>query len=154
MQRLPYLALVSLAVVSFALLLSSCGSDSDSGSTPSPTGDPSTPPPSSAARKVVFDGELHGCLYGGVLVETGIDENRNGTLDDDEVDASEAVCNGAPGDDGSDGQDGQDGATGSDGLTSLIKRTVLIAGDANCPAGGEFVETGIDDDGNGTLEAR
>ena len=124
MHRLPYLAVVSFALL---LALSSCGS---SGS--------STDDPSSAARKVEFDGELHGCLYGGVLVHTGIDENRNGTLDDDEVDASEAVCNGAPGD---------------DGLPSLLKRTVLAIGDANCPAGGEFIQSGIDDDGNGTLEA-
>ena len=131
MHRLPYIALVS-----FALLLSSCGS---SGS--STDDDPTSP--STAARKVEFEGDRHGCRYGGVLVQTGIDENRNGTLDDDEVDASEAVCNGAP---------GADGATGDDGLTSLIKRTVLLPEDANCPAGGEFVETGIDDDRNGTLE--
>ena len=182
MHRLPYLALVSLALVSFALLLSSCGGSGSS------TDDPTSP--STAARRVdLAPGDQ--CAYGGVLVQTGIDENRNGTLDDDEVDASEAVCNGLPsllkrtvlepGDDdncpaggefiesGIDANgngtleasevddsaylcDGQQGDTGSDGLTSLIKRTVLIAGDANCPAGGEFVETGIDDNGNGTLE--
>ena len=141
MMRYTYLALVSFALL---LGMSSCDSSGSSTDDPSPTGDSSTPPPSSAARKVEFDGDRHGCRYGGVLVQTGIDDNSNGTLDDDEVDASEAVCNGAP---------GADGATGDNGLTSLIKRTVLLAEDANCPAGGEFVETGIDDDGNGTLEA-
>ena len=132
MHRLPYIALVS-----FALLLSSCGGSGSS------TDDPTSP--SSAARRVVFEDNQHGCPYGGVLVQTGIDENRNGTLDDDEVDASEAVCNGAP---------GADGTPGDDGLPSLLKRTVLEPGDDdNCPAGGEFIESGIDDDGNGTLEA-
>ena len=124
MHRFPY-----IAVISFALLLSSCGSSGSS------TDDPTSP--STAARKVdLAPGEQ--CAYGGVLVQTGIDENRNGTLDDDEVDASEAVCNGAPGD---------------DGLPSLLKRTVLEPGDDdNCPAGGEFIESGIDDNGNGTLD--
>ena len=129
MHRLPYIALVS-----FALLLSSCGGSGSS------TDDPTSP--SSAARRVVFEDNQHGCPYGGVLVQSGIDENRNGTLDDDEVDASEAVCNGAP---------GADGATGDDGLTSLLERTDLAPGD-QCAYGGVLVQSGIDDNRDGVLD--
>lgn len=32
------------------------------------------------------------CPYGGTLVETGIDENTSGVLDDNEVDGSESIC--------------------------------------------------------------
>ena len=129
MHRLPYIALVS-----FALLLSSC--DSSGSSTDD---DPTSP--STAARKVdLAPGDQ--CAYGGVLVQTGIDENRNGTLDDDEVDASEAVCNGAP---------GADGATGDDGLTSLLERTDLAPGE-QCAYGGVLVQSGIDDNRDGVLD--
>ena len=138
MQRHTYIALVSFALL---LGMSSCGS-SGSGTDDDPTS------PSTAARRVVFEDNQHGCPYGGVLVQTGIDDNRNGTLDDDEVDASEAVCNGAPGDDGS---DGQDGAPGSDGLTSLLERTDIAPGE-QCPHGGVLVRSGIDDNRDGVLD--
>ena len=133
MLRHTYLALVAFALL---LGLSSCGG-SGSGSS---TDDASTPPPSTAARQVDLDPDDERCPYGGVLVQTGIDENRNGKLDDDEVDASEAVCNGAP------------GTNGDDGLPSLLKRTVLAIGDANCPAGGEFIQSGVDANGNSILD--
>ncbi|MEM6773352.1 MAG: imelysin family protein [Pseudomonadota bacterium] len=61
-----------------------------------------------------------------------------------------AACEG---DDVSDGMDGANGAPGADGLTSLIAQTVLPAGDSNCPEGGTQVDSGIDANGNGTLEA-
>ena len=37
------------------------------------------------------------CLYGGVKIESGIDENKNGILDDNEVDKTQYVCHGSPG---------------------------------------------------------
>lgn len=43
-------------------------------------------------------------------------------------------------------------APGTDGLNALIKLTAETAG-ANCAAGGSKVETGLDADRNGTLEA-
>lgn len=53
--------------------------------------------PSVAAKTVFIAPGDADCPYGGALVETGIDENTNGVLDPGEVDASEKVCNGAPG---------------------------------------------------------
>jgi len=51
------------------------------------------------------------CVNGGIRLESGLDTNQNGVLDDEEVDDTEYVCNGAPGQDGGDGQDGDDGDT-------------------------------------------
>jgi 2',3'-cyclic-nucleotide 2'-phosphodiesterase (5'-nucleotidase family) len=49
----------------------------------------------SAIRSIIIEpGE--DCETGGVRIETGIDDNANGELDDDEVDASEDVCNSIP----------------------------------------------------------
>lgn len=61
-----------------------------------------------------------------------------------------AACEG---DDGSNGADGADGAPGADGLTSLIAQTDLPEGDSNCPAGGTQVDSGIDANGDGVLDA-
>ena len=55
------------------------------------------------------------CPHGGTLVSTGIDDNGNGVLDDEEVDSSEAICHGTPGEDGEDGQDGEQGNPGEQG---------------------------------------
>ncbi len=57
------------------------------------------------------------CANGGIKIESGIDSNADGTLDDDEVDSSQTkyLCNGTDGADGKDGVDGVDGADGADG---------------------------------------
>ena len=91
----------ALSITSWTALfaLAACGSGGGGDSSSSSA----APAPSTAARKVVLEVGSEECQYGGILVQTGIDDNRNGTLDDDEVDASEAVCNGAPGTDGTDG---------------------------------------------------
>ena len=54
---------------------------------------------------------------------------------------------------GDNGRDGRDGAPGADGLTSLLRQTVLPFGDANCPTGGLRVDSGLDDNRDGTLAA-
>ena len=84
------------------------------------------------------------CPNGGILVETGIDENGNGLLDDNEVDKTEKVCN---------GQDGADGGDGSNGLDALVSTSPIGAGDATCPNGGILVETGFDSNRNGSLDS-
>ncbi len=83
------------------------------------------------------------CPNGGILVETGIDENGNGLLDDNEVDKAEKVCN---------GEDGAGGQDGSNGLNSLVTFSDEPAG-SNCPYGGMRVDSGLDDNGNGSLES-
>lgn len=61
------------------------------------------------------------CADGGMKVETGLDENRDGVLDEDEIQDTKYICNGeagtnGAGTDGSDGTDGEDGADGADGV--------------------------------------
>ena len=96
--------------------------------------------PSVAARTSTIPPGDAVCPTGGILVETGIDENGNGVLDADEVDASEKVCN------------GDQGPAGSDGLTALIDMNPEPAG-ANCPQGGMRIDTGVDLNDNGVLES-
>ncbi|MEM1404631.1 MAG: imelysin family protein [Pseudomonadota bacterium] len=61
-----------------------------------------------------------------------------------------AACEG---DDGDDGAPGAAGSPGSDGASSLIAQTTLPQGDDNCGVGGTRIDSGIDDNGNGTLDA-
>lgn len=88
-----------------------------------------------AATKIIPVGDTD-CPYGGVLVETGIDENGNGVLDSTEVDESQKVCNGAP---------------GSDGNISLVDISSEPAG-ANCTIGGLRIDAGLDLDNDGLLD--
>jgi hypothetical protein len=74
------------------------------------------------------------CSNGGVKIESGTDDDRDGTLDAGEVDATRYVCD------------------GDDGLRSLVRTSAEPKGN-NCIHGGQRVETGIDDNDNGTLEA-
>ncbi len=74
------------------------------------------------------------CATGGVQIAVGLDTNGNNTLDANEITSTQNVCN------------------GTNGLESLITVTAEGAG-ANCAAGGERIDVGIDDNGNGTLDA-
>lgn len=100
------------------------------------------------------------CRYGGQIILTGYDVDRDGSLDPREVDHEEPVCNGNPGDDGQDGTngmdgqdgtDGMDGQDGVDGLTPLVS-TSSIAPGAQCEHGGILFESGLDTDGDGALD--
>ncbi len=101
------------------------------------------------------------CTYGGVKIESGIDDDGDGILDADEVDNTDYACNGADGADGSngtngsngtDGANGADGADGANGSDALIDVTAEPAGD-NCPGGGQRIDVGVDDDNDGVLDA-
>ncbi|MGK5092466.1 hypothetical protein WDW89_10700 [Deltaproteobacteria bacterium TL4] len=97
--------LVFMAAI--VLSLGSCGDlvseDDDSSDTKTSTvGDPS-----SAVVKKAFGAGDTTCPNGGIQVDTGIDENKNGLLDANEVDTSEKVCNGAAGVAGAAGAAGQ-----------------------------------------------
>jgi MYXO-CTERM domain-containing protein len=50
-----------------------------------------------ASRVVLLEVGSDECAGGGVLIETGIDENGNGVLNNNEVDGSQKICNGANG---------------------------------------------------------
>lgn len=119
------------AMAVFALLaLAACGGDGSEHSSGSDGGQPSV---AANATAVAADGE---CAAGGVEVETGIDENGNGDLDAEEVDETAVLCN------------GEDGDGGRHSLLLVDNRV----GD-NCPAGGVRVRAGLDDNGNGSLDA-
>ncbi|MBO4710706.1 collagen-like protein [bacterium] len=76
------------------------------------------------------------CLNGGVKIEIGIDDDRDGELDDSEVDETKYACN---------------GPAGKDGDNALVNITDEPQG-ANCPKStGVKIEIGIDKDGDGEL---
>ena len=76
------------------------------------------------------------CPYGGIKVESGIDENQNGLLDAGEVDTTQKVCN---------------GADGVNGLNTLVTIADEAAG-ANCSDGGKKIDVGLDMDSSGSID--
>lgn len=76
------------------------------------------------------------CASGGQRVDYGNDDDANGVLATAEIDGTAYVCAGAP---------------GTTGLTSLVAITAEPAG-TNCGTGGQRIDAGVDDDGNGTLD--
>ncbi|MEE4244884.1 MAG: choice-of-anchor I family protein [Kangiellaceae bacterium] len=52
-----------------------------------------------------------------------------------------------------DGSNGRDGIDGTNGLSSLVNQTSLAIGDNNCPNGGTRIDSGLDSNGNGQLDA-
>src|SRR5687767_15099961 len=52
-----------------------------------------------------------------------------------------------------DGEDGVNGTNGTNGLNSLVVMRNLPSGDATCAGGGSLLESGLDTNGNGTLDA-
>lgn len=91
------------------------------------------------------------CTNGGQSILTGVDANDDGVLDAAEVTGTTSICNGAPGEQGEKGDQGEPGANGVDGKSSLM--SVEAATAESCPAGGQTVKTGLDANGNGTLDA-
>jgi hypothetical protein len=82
------------------------------------------------------------CPNGGQTIRTGLDDNDDRVLQDEEVDSVENLCN---------GPDGEIGDPGDDGLRTLVDRSEEPAGN-NCPNGGERIRVGVDDDADGTLD--
>jgi CSLREA domain-containing protein len=78
------------------------------------------------------------CPTGGERVDVGVDDDRDGQLDPQEVDTSFWVCN---------------GDSGGTGTNSLIEVTELAPGDEICEFGGRRLDTGLDLDGDGMLAA-
>ena len=115
---------------------------------------------------------------GGVQIDVGIDDNKNGVLDSNEIDDTTYICNGGDGVDGdsayqiwlnngntgseqdyldslegtsgTDGADGTDGNDGADGNNVLIETSTEPAGN-NCANGGVKIMAGTDDNSNGVL---
>ena len=82
------------------------------------------------------------CTNGGLKIEIGMDDvTTDGTLQNEEVDYTYYVCNGA------DGTNGSDGADGNDGVSTFVRTTNEPNG-ANCANGGVKIELGLDANGN------
>jgi hypothetical protein len=77
------------------------------------------------------------CVAGGQKLEMGIDLDDSGTLDPAEILTTTYICN---------------GVDGADGHNSLIAATVEGSG-SNCSAGGKRVDSGVDDNDDGLLDA-
>ncbi|MCT8986175.1 hypothetical protein N4T56_06325 [Shewanella sp. KJ10-1] len=54
--------------------------------------------------------------------------------------------------DGTNGVDGTNGTDGSNGVSALVNITELLAGNAQCPFGGQQIETGLDTNNNNVLD--
>jgi 3-mercaptopyruvate sulfurtransferase SseA len=146
--------ILTLILISALAFVGGCQSSSDSGAT-SPTTQTSGLTSVAVRQSQIAVGDSV-CPYGGITVETGIDKNSNGVLDDSEVDQSKTqkVCNGAPGakgDTGATGGAGNDGSSGSAGNTALA--SVTSASWSACPNGGKTISVGVDVNGNGVLDA-
>lgn len=83
------------------------------------------------------------CEYGGTRLDSGVDLDKNGTLDAPEVTQTSYACNGAP---------GATGPAGTSGLNSLVATVPEPAG-TNCSTGGVALEVGLDVDSDGVLDA-
>jgi hypothetical protein len=73
------------------------------------------------------------CTLGGVKINSGVDINKNGTLENNEITTTAYVCN---------------GINGSNGLTKLTNESAGL----NCKNGGLKVDSGIDTNNNGVLD--
>lgn len=134
----------------YLLLLSMVGlaACSDSGSTVSNTMtfsniSPTVTYQSSTAKTSVLAVGNVDCPTGGILIETGIDINANGLLDVSEVSKTQKVCNGTV---------GAAGVNGANGLNALVTLTKEVEG-ANCHTGGVRIDTGMDTNRSGILDA-
>ncbi len=131
---------IALPYLIIPFLLAACGGGAGGGGSDPVTTALATDRAVAARTQILDPGNT--CPNGGILVETGIDENGNGLLDDDEVDETHPVCNGQPGPQGDPGQDGKN---------ALVTIDDEPAG-PNCPAGGKKIRAGTDENGNGTLD--
>jgi hypothetical protein len=77
------------------------------------------------------------CASGGVRIDSGLDYDIDGTLDSGEINSTTYVCN---------------GANGSSGLNTLVSTSAEAAG-SNCTNGGIRIDTGVDDNDDGVLDA-
>lgn len=97
------------------------------------------------------------CEFGGQRIETGLDTNQNGILDDAEVTDTSFICNGEPGaqgpagPEGPEGPEGPQGPPGEDGTDTIEDLSIEPEGE-NCPEGGVRIDSGFDLNGNEVLD--
>lgn len=114
----------------FSALLAGCSSNQSE--SPSDGGQ-LTPPVGAVLVNVSPHAASEECQTGGADIETGVDTNADGLLARDEVSRVVTVCNGAS------------------GRMALVSTTPLDGG-GECPSGGVRVRSGLDANGDGTLD--
>ncbi|WP_408888982.1 hypothetical protein VZQ01_24650 [Myxococcus faecalis] len=92
-----------------------------------------TPAPPQARLRTRGEPAGEHCEHGGLAVETGVDTNANGTLEDDEVDDVDYFC-----------------ATPLPGVLVHLRREPM---GETCPLGGQVTQAGLDANGDGLLQA-
>ena len=137
----------SVLVLGTTLILIACGGSSSSAEPEAPAKVPETniDPQNADSLVRTFSIQNETCPNGGVEIETGIDSNRNGLLDTDEVDPSriQTVCHGA---------DGSDGTDGSSNLENLLIDIIDEPFGENCLHGGDVHRIGLDESEDGILQ--
>ncbi|HSC86705.1 MAG TPA: esterase-like activity of phytase family protein [Polyangiaceae bacterium] len=109
------------------------------------------------------------CEFGGTRLRAGRDEDEDGQLSDAEVESTVFVCldaagtatpgpkgdDGEPGEPGAEGEPGEPGAEGEPGEDApvVLLETAVEPSGPNCTAGGVRVQSGIDADEDGSLDA-
>lgn len=111
------------------------GGSRDNGAAPGPT------PTFTTLSAIQSEPEGAQCAMAGLAVQAGLDTNRNGTLDPSEVSSTQYVCNLV---------NTTPGASGTGGRGTLVVLSTETPG-AHCAAGGTKVTTGIDTNGDQTL---
>lgn len=101
-------------------------------------GAPIDAPPTGEVRTRIDPASAADCAFGGSVVSSGIDDNRDTILDDGEIRTRTVLCNAEP-----------PAVPGPDAV--LVRLAVEPAG-ARCPEGGTAVGSGTDRNGDGKLE--
>jgi hypothetical protein len=89
---------------------------------------------SNAIVRVVDEPPGSACEFGGVKIESGLDENRDGNLAHSEVKETQFVCE-----------------SGGSGTSQFAQTGEEPPGD-NCASGGVWIATGVDEDSDQTLQ--
>ncbi|HET9958846.1 MAG TPA: hypothetical protein VFQ61_30340, partial [Polyangiaceae bacterium] len=83
------------------------------------------------------------CANGGQRIEIGFDADASGGLTGSEITQTEYVCDGGSGD---------PGEPGRLAVLAVVKTGSELPGE-NCPAGGQSIQSGLDSNSNGMLDA-
>jgi hypothetical protein len=135
-----------LLVALLSLMLVSCGgSDAGATGTAGTNGTNGTNGINGLASLVSVVNEPAGtnCAAGGYRVNSGLDSSSDGTLQTAEISAVSFICHGSS---------GTNGTNGTNALTALVSVVNEPAG-TNCAAGGYRASSGLDSNGDGTLQA-
>lgn len=110
-------------------MIAGCGGGDDGPSSPDATAD------LTAVSRVTPDAPTSVCPSGGFQVDTGLDQNGNGQLDEFEITNTTHVCN----------------ESSSSNTPNILLDSRIEPPGANCAAGGTAILLGVDEDNDGNL---